>query len=459
MENSLTNNNQELNGQNIPQDKAQISSSSPEENSFPQFFSVANLKKRFSTPINVNGIGSEPNRTFKRYKSERIKKFLSNKDDDNNNKKKLGTIKEIVLDDQNENMVDNNPKNRFKVKEGKKNKEEKKKKLNIIEELRKFDRKQQISMEEYINNKKQKKFEYAYRRSLKNNYKKLNSFNNDINNGLLSQENNNEENEYNTPAEKDMNDSEMIIEKEEMKYPYKTELKKRNDSDEFDKLKQKYFSKNIFSSRFPNSEYKVKYLNNYFNKDSVVRNLFGQYNENKEIPQEKNNNSINNNNNISPKLIYKNNNLSQNNINSEIKNSNNRYNNNNDNNNNINNDNEQSLNSNKNSLIKSYKYSSYKYNYNDNNEIENNYNKVFNSINERLYKNQLKKKYSNVSNFNLIKSPSSDKIRTNVNFYNSALDKNKSYNFFSGQSNKNNNRYDYNNFKLNFNFFSKKFEY
>ena len=148
MENSLTNNNQELNGQNIPQDKAQISSSSPEENSFPQFFSVANLKKRFSTPINVNGIGSEPNRTFKRYKSERIKKFLSNKDDDNNNKKKLGTIKEIVLDDQNENMVDNNPKNRFKVKEGKKGKEEKKKKLNIIEELRNFDRKQQISMEE-----------------------------------------------------------------------------------------------------------------------------------------------------------------------------------------------------------------------------------------------------------------------------------------------------------------------
>ena len=86
MENSLTNNNQELNGQNIPQDKAQVSSASPEENEFPQFFSVANLKKQFSTPINMNGIGSEPNRTFKRYKSDKIKKFLSNKDDDNNNK-------------------------------------------------------------------------------------------------------------------------------------------------------------------------------------------------------------------------------------------------------------------------------------------------------------------------------------------------------------------------------------
>ena len=461
MENSLTNNNQELNGQNIPQDKAQISSVSPEENEFPQFFSVANLKKQFSTPINMNGIGSEPNRTFKRYKSDKIKKFLSNKDDDNNNKKKLGTIKEIVIDDQNENMVDNNPKNRFKVKEGKKNnEEEKKKKLNIIEELRNFDRKQQISMEQYINNIKQKKFEYAYKKNLKNNYQKLNYYNNDLNNGLLSQENNKEEIAYNSPAEKDINDNEIIIEKEEIKSPFKTELKKRNDSDEFERLKQKYFSKNIFSSRFPNSEYKVKYLNNYFNKDSVVRNLFGQYNENKQPPQEQNNNSINNNNNnnnnISPKLIYKNNNLSlNNNNNSEIKNSNNRYNS--DNNSNNINNNEQSLNSNKTSLIKSYKHSSSKYNYNENNEIENKYNKVFNSINERLYKNQLKKKYSNVDNINIIKSPSSDKIKTNFNYNSSILDKNKSYNFFSGRSNKSNNRYDYNNFKLNFNFFSKKF--
>ena len=77
---------------------------------------------------------------------------------------------------------------------------------------------------------------------------------------------------YETPAEKDI---ENKNENNNEQFFPNTILKK--DLDDFEKMKQKYFPKNFFSTKSPNSEYKVKYLNNYFNKNSIVKNLFGQY--------------------------------------------------------------------------------------------------------------------------------------------------------------------------------------
>lgn len=452
MENSLTTRSlPELNGQNIPQNKDsnQNIQLTPELNLTQKFFSVKDLNKLLPRQMNGN---TQKQRRDRRYKSERIKKFLSNEES-----KPLGTIKEIVIDDQNENLVDNNPKKRFMVKETKKEKKEEKKKLSFLEKLREFDRKQQIGFEKYINTIKEKRFRNIYYKTLKNKYEELFN-NNSLNNGLFDQgENHNphqiEENIYNTPAEKDKNDED-------------------NTDDSYEKLKKKYFSANIFSSRFPNSEYKVKFLNNYFNKHSLVKNLF---NEKKDMNINTNTNNINinsepNNNNTSPtnicninfntsinnsisikpsiklngknndnnemnspKVIYRNNNELNKYNNSENLNMNNRY----------SNLNEQSINSNN-----LYSGTNKKYKSPIKDEIENKYEKVFSSINEKLYKNKYRKKLDDIENKDFIKIPPSDKVKTNSNIYKNnfkcfILDKNKSYNFFRSNSN---NRF--NNMKL-----------
>ena len=437
MENSLTTRSlPELNGQNIPQNKDsnQNIQLTPELNLTQKFFSVKDLNKLLPRQMNGN---TQKQRRDRRYKSERIKKFLSNEEN-----KPLGTIKEIVIDDQNENLVDNNPKKRFMIKETKKEKKEEKKKLSFLEKLREFDRKQQIGFEKYINTIKEKRFRNIYYKTLKNKYEELFN-NNSLNNGLFDQgENHNphqiKENIYNTPAEKDKNDED-------------------NTDDSYEKLKKKYFSANIFSSRFPNSEYKVKFLNNYFNKHSLVKNLF---NEKKDMNINTNTNNINsepNNNNTSPtnicninfntsinnsisikpsiklngqnndnnemnspKVIYRNNNELNKYNNSENLNMNNRY----------SNLNEQSINSNN-----LYSGTSKKYKSPIKDEIENKYEKVFSSINEKLYKNKYRKKLDDIENKDFIKIPPSDKIKTNSNLYKTnfkcfILDKNKSYNFF-----------------------------
>ena len=451
MENSLTTRSlPELNGQNIPQNKDsnQNLQSTPELNLTQKFFSVKDLNKLLPRQMNGN---TQKQRRDRRYKSERIKKFLSNEES-----KPLGTIKEIVIDDQNENLVDNNPKKRFMVNETKKEKKEEKKKLSFLEKLREFDRKQQIGFEKYINTIKEKRFRNIYYKTLKNKYEELFN-NNSLNNGLFDQgENHNphqiKENIYNTPAEKDKNDEDK-------------------PDDSYEKLKKKYFSANIFSSRFPNSEYKVKFLNNYFNKDSLVKNLFNEKKDmniktntnNININSEPNNNTSptnicninfntsinnsisikpsiklngqNNNNNEmnSPKVIYRNNNELNKYNNSENLNMNNRY----------SNLNEQSINSNN-----LYSGTSKKYKSPIKDEIENKYEKVFSSINEKLYKNKYRKKLDDIENKDFIKIPPSDKVKTNSNIYKNnfkcfILDKNKSYNFFRSNSN---NRF--NNMKL-----------
>jgi len=452
MENSLTTRSlPELNGQNIPQNKDsnQNLQITPELNLTQKFFSVKDLNKLLPRQMNGN---TQKQRRDRRYKSERIKKFLSNEES-----KPLGTIKEIVIDDQNENLVDNNPKKRFMVKETKKEKKEEKKKLSFLEKLREFDRKQQIGFEKYINTIREKRFKNIYYKTLKNKYEELFN-NNSLNNGLFDQgENHNphqiKENIYNTPAEKDKNDED-------------------NTDDSYEKLKKKYFSANIFSSRFPNSEYKVKFLNNYFNKHSLVKNLFNEKKDmnintntnNININSEPNNNNTsptnicninfntsinnsisikpsiklngqNNNNNEmnSPKVIYRNNNELNKYNNSENLNMNNRY----------SNLNEQSINSNN-----LYSGTNKKYKSPIKDEIENKYEKVFSSINEKLYMNKYRKKLDDIENKDFIKIPPSVKVKTNSNIYKNnfkcfILDKNKSYNFFRSNSN---NRF--NNMKL-----------
>ena len=447
MENSLTTKNpSELNGLNISQNKDPNLQISPELNLTQKFFSVKDLNKLL--PSQMNGNTPRQGRD-KKYKSERIKKFLSNEEN-----KPLGTIKEIVIDDQNENLVSNNPKKRFMINEVKNEKKKEKKKLSFIEKLREFDRGQQIGLEKYINSIKEKKFKYMYYKNLKNKYEELYDVNS-LNNGLFNriEENNSQQIDdklYNTPAEKDGNE--------------------KDNEDSYEKLKKKYFSANIFSPRFPNSEYKVKFLNKYFDKDSLVKNLF---NEKKDMNINTNTNNINsepNNNNTSPtnicninfntsinnsisikpsiklngqnnnnnemnspKVIYRNNNELNKYNNSENLNMNNRY----------SNLNEQSINSNN-----LYSGTSKKYKSPIKDEIENKYEKVFSSINEKLYKNKYKKKLDDIENKDFIKIPPSDKVKTNSNIYKNnfkcfILDKNKSYNFFRSNSN---NRF--NNMKL-----------
>ena len=369
----ISNNKSELNGKNIH-------STQPESDLSSKLFTLENLNKQFLPKNKL---------PLKRYKSERIQKFLSKKDEE----KKLGPIKEIVIDDQNEKVVSNNPNKRFMIKEEKKTgKNFENKKLNIIEELRNFDRKMQMNMENYINKIKQKKFQILYNKNLKNNYEKLN-FDFSLNLPDKTKTNNGINN---TQPEKDIN----------------------NKLDDFEKLKQKYFCQNIYSYRFPYGEYKIKYLNNYFNKDSLDNNTnkflnnterhikielndINNMNTSKQNVQI--NSSINNSTPFKPAIKL---NQSCNNITM-----NNRY---------SNNLNEQSLNTQR------YSTNSNKH---INPEIENKYNEVFNSINQRLTNSKYKRKYRHIDNIKLMRAPSSEKIKTknNINVHNNI---NCGFNFF-----------------------------
>ena len=465
MDNSLiTRSNSEMNVQNNLLYKDRKPPKSSEINTNFKFFSVKDLDVNLFSSLNLNRANSNvnsyrsPQKQIKRYNSEKIKKFLAEEEQ----KKPLGPIKEILIDDQNEQMVSNNPKKRFMINKEKKNDKKEKTKLDFIEELRDFDRRQRISMEEYINNIKKQKFDMMYKKTLKNKYEELNYLSG-LNNGIFNEVNNS--NILNTPAEKEIDEESEDLD------------------DSFEKMKKKYFSKTIFSSQLPNSEYKVKYLDNYFKNDSVVKNLFAQYKAPQKDKTDINNININtnnehNNNDLSPtticnvnfntsinnssaykppvklnsninfneikgtKLVYKNN-LEGNNA--DNLNMNNRY-------SNASNVNDKSLKVNQNSIA-SNKYINSKYKNPKNDEIENKYNEVLNSINEKLYKNKYKKKMSDIEYNNYLKNPSSDRIKMNSNLYKNdfkifLLDKNKSYNFFRDRIDN-----QYNNLKLKSNIF------
>ena len=284
---------------------------------------------------------------------------------------------------------------------------------------------------------------------------------NSLNNGLFNPENNN------INDNNDNNNSNNTIDERLYKTPAEKDKNNNNDNennDSFEILKKKYFSANIFSSRFPSTEYKTKFLNNFFRKDSVVKNLFSNYNETK---NDKNNININTKNinaelnkinNISPTNINNINfnssinnsvqinpliklnqssdiNLIKNNYNNQNFSFNNRY---------INtNFNEQSLNSNRYSSVKQNN-KSHRYQSPINIEIENKYNKVLNSIDEKLNISKYKKKFGNSEKIIFKPILSSDKVKKD-----SYININKSHKFFRNNSNNK-----YNNIKTMNNFFN-----
>ena len=203
-------------------------------------------------------------------------------------KGELSTIKEIIMPDNNENVVNSFPKKKVDFFE-EINEEKPNKKVNIIEELKNFDINEQMKMEHYIDKKRKKQNEFNY----KNNkmYKIIsneneNEMNIDIKNNNQNNGNNKENYNNNINKQNDNNNT-------------------SNNIDDFQKIKQKYFSKNIFTTKFPETEYKIKYLDNYFQKESLSKNLFANYaDEKEESNKDEKNNTTNNKNNLS-KNIFK----------------------------------------------------------------------------------------------------------------------------------------------------------
>ena len=367
----------------------------------------------------------------------------------------LEPIQEIIIEPQNEGMIDYNYINSFFENE------EKKKKINLIEELQRFDREQQIKMEKYIDTKRKRQIDLIYRNlriyNPLNDENKNNSKENINNNKKITNINN--RNEY---EESDENKNEMIIEENENKSQegenynnfdnnnlmnennkenyinyFKTETNindnknKNNEKNEFQKIKKNYMTNNLFTTKFPSTSYKIKYLDNYFQNDSMSRSQFNNEKEEnsktnisnyyntfykKEVnPKSERNINIFDNkekSNLKAKNI-KNINISgiSNLIYSNIKNKNN----------------EHKFNHNRNRSYK--KQQSY-------DEIDDVYNMILNSIDEKLYnKNRHKNRSVTDINYN-IKIPSSiDRLNT-YNNYNNSFFKNFHSNYSIGIKNK-----------------------
>ena len=402
-------------------------------------------------------------------------RFLSRKKSQND----LATIKEIVISDKNESTITNNPKKRFKFEEKVDDEKNKKKKINVIEELRKFDREQQMKLEDYIDKKRYQQIEFLFKGSKI--YKILNSENKEeIDKDFILNYNN-----YNIPKYNEFKYQENFFNKynsinvekniESARLPNDNNNKtinnntinKNNNKDNFQKIKEKYFSQSIYTPRIPQTEFKTKYLDKFLqnnNKKSLVKNLFANYidekdkNENENNNNNENNININNNNNyskeiissplnqqesekeiknnqennlniknnsviISPKLLYKKTNEtdSSNTLidsNNKIKNIDQSY-----------NPNMKTININK--INNKYKLDD---------ELEATYKSIINSIDDKLYNKKKKNKIfiSNDSS-NIIVSTSTDKIKTTSNGYNYLFNKN--YRNSSFLNNNKNNRY------------------
>ena len=401
-------------------------------------------------------------------------RFLSRKKSQND----LAIIKEIVISDKNESTITNNPKKRFKFEEKVDDEKNKKKKINVIEELRKFDREQQMKLEDYIDKKRYQQIEFLFKGSKI--YKILNSENKEeIDKDFILNYNNynipkynefkyqeNFFNKYNSiNVEKDIESARLP--NDNNKTIKNNTINKNNNKDNFQKIKEKYFSQSIYTPRIPQTEFKTKYLDKFLqnnNKKSLVKNLFANYidekdkNENENNNNNENNININNNNNyskeiissplnqqesekeiknnqennlniknnsviISPKLLYKKTNEtdSSNTLidsNNKIKNIDQSY-----------NPNMKTININK--INNKYKLDD---------ELEATYKSIINSIDDKLYNKKKKNKIfiSNDSS-NIIVSTSTDKIKTTSNGYNYLFNKN--YRNSSFLNNNKNNRY------------------
>ena len=256
----------------------------------------------------------------------------------------LSRTKEIVLGGKNEQII-----NPYKLSRQKEEEQKKNPKINIIEELRRFDREQKYKMEKYIDKKQKRYFDLMNKKMKiyhpigndnKSAEKKYSKYKNKNNNKEISKIEEDESNEYSksskssrssrssrsskssyskssktsksnndrsknkTITEENENESENLDKNEENK----ADKEKNNDTkdknnnnnerntndidtnkenedikkDEFQKMKQKYLSKNIFTLNFPTTEYKIKYLDNFFQNDSLSKNLFGNYTNKKD---------------------------------------------------------------------------------------------------------------------------------------------------------------------------------
>ena len=373
----------------------------PQEDQIQKYNGLNNeehKEKIFKSQSNKNLYRENLDKNEKRYEKRRSMRLKPEKLSNKNIRGELSTIKEIIIADNNEHVMSNNPKKRFKFKDEIDEGGTKKKiKINIIEELRKFDREQQIKMEEYIDKKRKKQIELSFKNNIiykiKNNENENINDNNDIKiNGITNNENYNKENNNKNKDDK--------------------KRKEDNNNNDFQKIKQKYFSKYLFTTRFPETEFKTKYLDNYFqNNKTISKNLFGNYTDKKEETNKK---------------VYTKNNLSKEK--------------NNENSNNSKTDIINTINIEQSYRSNAYNLSLNKYNkeHREDNEMNNTFKMIINSIDDKLYNKKNKNRtilpydsYTRVMSGSVGKNKGLSKTQNNIyrsSFRDSSLiNKNNSY--------------------------------
>ena len=239
----------------------------------------------------------------------------------------LNRTKEIVMGKKSEAVINTNDLDKFLEEK----EDETKKKVNIIEESGRFNREQLYKMEKYIDKKRKRLIDYYYKKppiynnpenkkeiSPITNRKKEKEKEDEIYSIKSSRSSNSnrsesEKNENRTITEERTSESEeeksfskIISEtvksekdkngKKNDNNEFKSKKENNNDNESKDKnkedfqsIKKKYFPKFIFSEKFPNTEYKIKYLDNFFQNKASAKNLFREYTDIK-----KNNNNKSN---------------------------------------------------------------------------------------------------------------------------------------------------------------------
>ena len=322
--------------------------------------------------------------------------------------------------------------------------EKPKKKINIIEELRDFDRKQQIQMEKYIEKKRKKQNELMYKNS-----KLYKIIKEDSNKDINKVDNKNKENSntgvINEENEKIKNEKKNSITEEKIKSENLKNNNRLNDNDnnknigeinnininkdDFHKIKEKYFSKFLFSTKFPETEYRTKYFDKYVQNESLSKNLFSNYIDKKEENNKSNYNNIN--------IINNQNNISNN------KNQNNSLNNNNPNYMSNNNNQNISMNNSQSNIVINNNLNNISNNNNKSNINNNNQNNIFNNNDQNnIYRSQLNQNQTNTNNSkpkiitNTLVS-SKNKISNETDTTNTVFDSNNKYNYIEQSSNTN----------------------
>jgi len=375
--------------------------------------------------INIEEINNNENLSSRRH-SARMN-MGKNYSDNFSIKKKfqggLDIINEIVLTEQKEKDKKNLRK--YQLKNGRN-----KNKNNLLDELEKFDREQQLKMDKYLDEKRRNKIDLMFNKNKIFNSKDIGLHKNKQNRNEKIESKGNEINK--TITEEKTNEDEQSLSNIDIYKNNKIkdnsnkeneDINKVNDNEknDFQEIKHKYFSQNIFTTKFPNTEYKFKYLNNFFEDKSESNKLLGNYqdekNEKKETDIRNFSNPINKNlsndkqiirlnrydsfnikqkngSNISPKILFKNSNDTD--LTKSLIDSNRNY--------NI----DQSSNSNNYAMISNRILNEEK----NNNEINDMYKVILNSIDNKLYKRNKDKNRNNLtvgSNSRLLSS-SNEKI-------------------------------------------------